>query len=87
MGAIAARFLAVSAINTIHYGITGEVTKGGKYQRSANLTNAAFAVIANRGDPRATRVAGNIAVGVAAATGPPHLNGFGKKHPGGIRRL
>lgn len=79
--------MAVGAINLIHYTITGEITKGNTYQRSSNLANALFAVAANKGNPSITKFAGNIAIGVAIATGFAHLKGLGKHHESGIRNI
>ena len=66
---------------------TGEVTKGGRYKRAANIATAAFAVVAARGTPERTRLAGGIAAGVVAATTLPHLRGIGTPTGKQVRRL
>ena len=79
--------VATGAANAYHLAKTGEVTKGGCYKRAANITTAAFAVVAARGNPRRTRLAGGMAAGVVAATTVPHLRGIGEPTGKQVRRL
>lgn len=76
-----------AAANAHHLAKTGEVTKGGRYKRAANIATAAFAIVAARGNPRWTRFADGIAAGIVAATTVPHLRGVGKPTGKQVRRL
>ena len=87
IAAVALGQAATGAANAYHLAKTGEVTKGGRYKRAANITTAAFAIITARGNPRRTRLAGCIAAGVVAATTLPHLRGVGKPTGKKVRRL
>lgn len=84
---IAGRAAVVGAINAAHLMHTGEVTKGGVYQRASNLATAALAVVAARGNESQVKSAGWLAAGVAVATGAMHLKGFGRLHDCEFRRL
>ncbi|HMS92878.1 MAG TPA: hypothetical protein PKD28_00685 [Candidatus Saccharibacteria bacterium] len=74
-------------MNLFHLIKTGEATKGRKYQRATSLATAGFALVAMRGNERATKVAGAVAAGVAIGTGIVHLKGLGKEHNGTTREL
>lgn len=87
IAAVALGQAATSAANAYHLAKTGEVTKGGRYKRAANIATAAFAVVAAHANPGRTRLAGCIAAGVVAATTIPHLRGVGKPTGKKIRRL
>lgn len=87
IGVLAVRAAVVGGANLLHQLKTGEVTKGRKWQRAANLSAAAFALVATRGNERATRIAGAVSTGVAIGTGLVHLKGIGRKHNGVYREL
>ena len=87
IAAVALGQAATGAANAYHLAKTGEVTKGGRYKRAANIATAMLAIIAARGNPRRTRLAGGIAAGVVAATTVPHLRGIGKPTGKKVRRL
>lgn len=87
IGILAVRAAFVGGLNLFHLIKTGEATKGGVYQRTANLVAAGFALVATRGNERATRVAGAVAAGVAIGTGIMRLKGLGKRHDGITRNL
>ena len=87
IAAVALGQAATGAANAYHLAKTGEVTKGGRYKRAANIATAAFAVVAARGNSGRTRLAGGIATGVVAATTVPHLRGVGKPTGKQVRRL
>ena len=87
IAAVAFGQAATGAANAYHLAKTGEVTKGGRYKRAANIATAAFAVVAARGNSGRTRLAGGIATGVVAATTVPHLRGVGKPTGKQVRRL
>ena len=87
IAAVALGQAATGAANAYHLAKTGEVTKGGRYKRAANIATAMLAIIAARGNPRRTRLAGCIAAGVVAATTVPHLRGIGKPTGKKVRRL
>lgn len=87
IGVLAVRAAIVGGLNLFHLAKTGEATKGGMYQRSSNLAAAGFALVAVRGNERATKIAGIIAAGVAMGGGIMHLKGLGKRHNGVTREL
>ncbi len=87
IAAVALGQVATGAANAYHLTKTGEVTKGGRYKRAANISTAIFAVVAAHGDARQTRLAGGIAAGVVAATTAPHVRGAGKPTGKQVRRL
>lgn len=84
---MAARALAVGALNVEHYRRTGEVTKGQTNQRATNLAMAAFGLIASTGNETMTHVAGSVASGIAVVTAFAHTKGLGAIHSEGIRKL
>ena len=87
MGILAARAIAVGGLNVIHYATTGEVTKGRTTQKATHLATAAFGLVANTGNRKATHTAGMIASGIAVTTAFTHFKGLGMKHASGIREL
>lgn len=74
-------------MNTTHLLLTGEVTKGQKWQRAANLTSAAFAMVAVTDNKKAMRSFGLLAVATAIITGIVHAKDIGVTHPNNIRKL
>ncbi|NCU41069.1 hypothetical protein EOL73_04945 [Candidatus Saccharibacteria bacterium] len=87
IGVIAARAVLVGGANALHLSITGEVTKGQNKQRIANLSTAAFALVALTGNKKATHTAGVVSTGIALVTALPHFKGIGNRNESGIRKL
>lgn len=87
IAAVALGQVATGTANAYHLAKTGEVTKGGRYKRAANIATATLAIVAAHGNPGRTRLAGCIAAGVVAATTVPHLRGIGKPTGKKVRRL
>lgn len=87
IGILAARAVLVGTLNALHLASTGEATKGNWNQKSVNLATAAFALIATRGNSKATHLAGAPASAIAIATVPSFVRGLGSKHTDGIRNL
>jgi hypothetical protein len=87
IAALALRAVGVGLANGVHLLKTGEVTKGRTKQRAANLSAAAFGVIATTGNETATEIAGTAAVAISVATAPGHFRGVGKRNNGVLREL
>lgn len=87
IAALAGRAVLVGCLNYAHLHTTGEVTKGGWNQKVTNLAMAAFALVAQTGNSKATNIAGGIASGIAFTTSFAHLRGIGRPHPENIRCL
>jgi len=78
---------AVGILNGIHLAKTGEITKGGNWQRAVNLSAAVFGVAAVRNEKKLTHVTGIIASAVALAAISAHSKEVGQVHEDGIRRV
>lgn len=87
IAAIALGQAVVAGANLAHLVRAGEVTKGGWYKRIANISTAAFAIIASRGNEPATKTAGYICAATQAVTAVPHFRGVGRPTGEKIRKL
>jgi hypothetical protein len=87
LGVLALRATYSGIVNVAHQGLTGEVTKGGNFQKSVSLATAAFGVSAANGDRLRTHASGVIASVAAIASVPSHTKEFGVRHSSGIREL
>lgn len=84
---LTARAGIVGAMNGTHLLLTGEVTKGQKWQRAANLTSATFGIVASTNNKRLMHCFGLIAVATAIVTGIAHSKDIGMMHTDNIRKL
>lgn len=87
IAALAGRAVLVGYLNYIHLHTTGEATKGGWNQKATNLAMAAFVLVAQTGNSKATNIAGGIASVIAFGTSFAHLKDLGLNHPENIRCL
>lgn len=87
LGVLAVRAAYSGAVNVAHQSVTGEVTRGGNFQKSVSLATAVFGVSAASGDRLLTHASGAAATVAAIASVPSHTKEFGLSHPSGIREL